>query len=299
MSLTVNISATNNRTAKKRTVLETGRNFQENFMKKFQKKNLIGAAFICDRSRSVSDSGTRGEQISASRRYTGRFCNRYLETDGYSRRAGQGRRRVTTPHDDWAINRRVRQDPFVPANVIARDFPNRRQQQLQRQRPLNICPQTVQKTPSFLKTKTFETPSQIPTLNPSQKTDHSRNLPNISNRDLRKKIASHYKRRNSVDSLNVSERLNEAVDKNCMEEAVNDVLQNNIKLREAARLHNICKSTLAQEERHLQEYLEFSARLNYGLNKQDIRILAYQYADANGKKVPEKWKEEKKQAESG
>lgn len=38
MSLTVNISATNNRTAKRRTVLETGKNFQENFMEKFQKK---------------------------------------------------------------------------------------------------------------------------------------------------------------------------------------------------------------------------------------------------------------------
>lgn len=45
MSLTINISATNNRTIKRRTVLETGRNFQQNCMKKFGKKNLIDARY--------------------------------------------------------------------------------------------------------------------------------------------------------------------------------------------------------------------------------------------------------------
>ncbi|KAK0072053.1 hypothetical protein PV326_000509, partial [Microctonus aethiopoides] len=75
--------------------------------------------------------------------FLGRFWHyRYLETAEYERRAGQGRHRETTPRDDRLIVRRVRQKPFVPANIVAVNFPNRRQQQQPRQRPGNIAVQT-------------------------------------------------------------------------------------------------------------------------------------------------------------
>ncbi|KAK0076765.1 hypothetical protein PV326_010542, partial [Microctonus aethiopoides] len=54
----------------------------------------------------------------------------------YERSGGQGRHRVTTSGDDWSIFRRVRQELFVPANVVARNLPSRRHQQQPRQQPL-------------------------------------------------------------------------------------------------------------------------------------------------------------------
>lgn len=114
----------------------------------------------------------------------------------------------------------------------------------------------------------------------------------------------------------------EAVNASNIEAAVNDVVVNNIQLRQAARIHNVSKTTLArhiqlhresgnthfkysatnavkqvftsEEENDLEEYLSFSARLNYGLNKNEVRVLAYQYAVANDKKMPEQWKIAKK-----
>lgn len=59
---------------------------------------------------------------------------RYRETNRLTRRPGQGRHRVTDYRDDRAIVRQVRRDPFVNANVVARNFPNRRQQQQQQGR---------------------------------------------------------------------------------------------------------------------------------------------------------------------
>lgn len=84
-----------------------------------------------------------GDRLGISSSVVSRAYNRYLETAGYERRAGQGRHRVTTRRDDRAIVRRVRQEPFVPANVVAQNFPNRRQQQQQRGRPRNISRSTV------------------------------------------------------------------------------------------------------------------------------------------------------------
>ncbi|XP_074109092.1 uncharacterized protein LOC141533897 [Cotesia typhae] len=72
-----------------------------------------------------------GDRMDVSSSVVSRAYNRYLETGGYQRRVGQGRRRATNPRDDRAIVWRVRQEPFVPANVVARNFPNRRQQQQQ------------------------------------------------------------------------------------------------------------------------------------------------------------------------
>lgn len=89
-----------------------------------------------------------GERLDVSASVVSRTYNRFLETNGYERRAGQGRHRATTRRDDRAIIRQALQDPFVPANVISRTFPNRqqqRQQQQQRQRrqPRNISQSTV------------------------------------------------------------------------------------------------------------------------------------------------------------
>lgn len=89
-----------------------------------------------------------GDRMDISSSVVSRAYNRYLETGDYQRRVGQGRRRATNPRDDRAIVRRVRQEPFVPANVVAQNFPNRRQQQQQQRRrpqqqPRNISVQTV------------------------------------------------------------------------------------------------------------------------------------------------------------
>lgn len=113
-----------------------------------------------------------------------------------------------------------------------------------------------------------------------------------------------------------------AVDVAKLELAANEVLRNNVCYRDAATLYDVSKSTLArhikehresgkpnfeysatnavkkiftvEEEKQLEEYLLFSSRLHYGLNKKEIRLLAYQYATKNNKKIPEKWKEEKR-----
>ncbi|EFN64074.1 hypothetical protein EAG_00079, partial [Camponotus floridanus] len=73
-----------------------------------------------------------GERFGVSPSVVSRAYNRYLETGGYERRAGQGRHRVTTRRDDRAIILEARREPFVPANIIAQQFPNRQQQQQQR-----------------------------------------------------------------------------------------------------------------------------------------------------------------------
>ncbi|CAH2109214.1 unnamed protein product [Euphydryas editha] len=59
-----------------------------------------------------------GDRLDVSASVVCRAYNRYLETDGYGRQAGKGRRRVTYSPDDRAIIRHFRQEPFVPANKI-------------------------------------------------------------------------------------------------------------------------------------------------------------------------------------
>jgi len=85
-------------------------------------------------------------QMGVSQSVVSRAYARYQETNGYKRRPGQGRHRVTTLRDDRAIVRQVRHEPFNNANIVARNFPNRRQQQQQqrqRQRLRNISSRTV------------------------------------------------------------------------------------------------------------------------------------------------------------
>lgn len=48
-----------------------------------------------------------------------------------------------------------------------------------------------------------------------------------------------------------------------------------------------------EEEKQLEEYLLFSSRLHYGLNKKQICLLAYEYAVKNNN-IPNKWKEQQK-----
>lgn len=114
----------------------------------------------------------------------------------------------------------------------------------------------------------------------------------------------------------------ESINSDFLKQAAFDVIENNMSIRDAANLHNVTKSTLGrhikihresqktnfeysasnavrmvfteQEEKRLAEYLEYSARLNYGLTKIEVRTLAYQYANENGKNYPEQWGIEKK-----
>ncbi|KAF2889745.1 hypothetical protein ILUMI_16428 [Ignelater luminosus] len=70
-----------------------------------------------------------------------------LVEEGYTYRAvgdRMGRHRVTTRPDDRAIIRHVRREPFVHSNIVAQNFPNRRQQQPERrQRVRNISSRRV------------------------------------------------------------------------------------------------------------------------------------------------------------
>ena len=107
----------------------------------------------------------------------------------------------------------------------------------------------------------------------------------------------------------------EAVDVESLKAAVNDVLSNNMSNRDAANLYNVTKSTLCrhvkfhresgkptfeysttnavkqifsiEEERQLADYMNFSARLHYGLNKIEARVLAFQYAKKNVQNTPD------------
>lgn len=48
-----------------------------------------------------------------------------------------------------------------------------------------------------------------------------------------------------------------------------------------------------EEEAALKEYLLTAACLHYGLTKQEVRNLAYQYAAANNKTYPASWNRER------
>lgn len=85
-------------------------------------------------------------RMGVSQSVVSRAYTRYQETNRFDRRPGQGRHRVTDPRDDRAIVREVRRQPFLNANIVARNFPNRRQQQQQQRRRhqvRNICSRTV------------------------------------------------------------------------------------------------------------------------------------------------------------
>lgn len=88
-----------------------------------------------------------GDRLGVSSSVVSRAYNRYLDTNRFERRPGQGRHRVTTRQDDRAIIRHALREPFAPANIIAQNFPNRHhQQQRQRRqggRPGNISRSTV------------------------------------------------------------------------------------------------------------------------------------------------------------
>lgn len=47
------------------------------------------------------------------------------------------------------------------------------------------------------------------------------------------------------------------------------------------------------EEKLLVDYILKAADLQYGLNRRDVRVLAYQFGVANKIKIPESWEEKK------
>ncbi|KAF2895902.1 hypothetical protein ILUMI_10274 [Ignelater luminosus] len=113
------------------------------------------------------------------------------------------------------------------------------------------------------------------------------------------------------------------INKNAFEAAVADFLQNNLSFREAATVHNISRARLMRYVKKYKDsnrenfeysvsydihkvfflsllvsHLKQAARLHYGLTLSEVRILAYQYAKANNKKYPDKWKTNKKAGKS-
>lgn len=107
------------------------------------------------------------------------------------------------------------------------------------------------------------------------------------------------------------------VDVGALQKAVEDVLENKIPVRQAAKKYDICRSTLSnhirihvssehptfeynanndvkkvfslEQESQLEQYLTQAASLHYGLTKKDARILAFQYARENNIKTPDNW----------
>ncbi|KAI4466525.1 helix-turn-helix psq domain [Holotrichia oblita] len=101
-----------------------------------------------------------------------------------------------------------------------------------------------------------------------------------------------------------------------MKKAATRVLAGSLSITQAAKSFNLSKSVLArhlnakranslfdfktrlghkqiltkEEEDSLEQYLKTSAKLDYGLTTLQLRKLAYQYAVANKKKVPN-WEE--------
>ncbi|KAK0075931.1 hypothetical protein PV325_006166 [Microctonus aethiopoides] len=96
------IDATTGPTANLRTVPKSGENFLQGPLMFFWQHLSVGEV-----ARLVTQEGYRykevGEQLGASPSVVFRAYNRYLKTDRYERRAGQGRYRVTTRRDDHTI----------------------------------------------------------------------------------------------------------------------------------------------------------------------------------------------------
>lgn len=107
------------------------------------------------------------------------------------------------------------------------------------------------------------------------------------------------------------------VNEKALKEALEDVVCNKETIGQAAKTHNISKTTLfrhlklyrdsgsetfsyhsniahkkiltTEEELSLAEYLATAAKLHYGLSKYDTKKLAFRFAKANGKNLPESW----------
>lgn len=107
------------------------------------------------------------------------------------------------------------------------------------------------------------------------------------------------------------------VDVSALQKAVEDVLENKIPVRQAAKKYDISRSTLSnhirihlnsenptleynaknyvkkvfslEQELQLEQYLTQAASLHYGLTKKDARTLAFQYARENKIKIPDNW----------
>ena len=105
--------------------------------------------------------------------------------------------------------------------------------------------------------------------------------------------------------------------KDALEAAAKEVLENKMSFRAAASQYNVSRSTLMrhikeyrnsgknkfeyrtnyetqrvftkEEELLLVQYLKQAARLHYGLSLIEVRKLAYQYAKQNLKKFPTSW----------
>lgn len=113
-----------------------------------------------------------------------------------------------------------------------------------------------------------------------------------------------------------------AISQNNMTAAVKSILEGRLSLREAEKEFSVSKSTLARhiqshkasgadefiyskknyvkkifsnyEEEELADYLKQAARLHYGLTKNEVKSLAFQYAKSNAKQYPETWNETEK-----
>lgn len=70
-------------------------------------------------------------------------------------------------------------------------------------------------------------------------------------------------------------------------------LSGNETVNVSLRKNDTDKVFTEEQEEELATYLDKAARLHYGLSKNAARSLAYEYANVNKIKCPEKWKEEK------
>lgn len=111
------------------------------------------------------------------------------------------------------------------------------------------------------------------------------------------------------------------VDRQALKAAVEATVKENLHIRDAAKIFNVTKSTLARhlrahktkgkdtfeysgtnavkqvfskdEEIALKDYLILASKHHYGLTRKDAMVLAFQYAEKNGKVMPPQWLEKK------
>lgn len=107
-----------------------------------------------------------------------------------------------------------------------------------------------------------------------------------------------------------------------LERAAEAVKNGDLSQRKACKEYNVSRATLQrflahgenygsfkkcavnqifsnEEEQCLARYLKTSAKMHYGLHRNQLRILAYEFATANKKKIPDSWENKKKLARRG
>ena len=126
-------------------------------------------------------------------------------------------------------------------------------------------------------------------------------MPQFPKRKTDREIISHEKMKEAVEKVLAGGSLREVatplgLSKTTLQRYVQKVKSTPSEAVPNLRLtpnYSVNKIFSDEEEMSLREYLINCSRMNYGLNYQSVRLLAYQFAAENDKKIPESWKPQK------